>query len=139
VQGDVRNLPRALLAKTFDVVTCNPPYHKQQPGGDPTRFETACGIGDVFGAAARLLRFMGRLCICHRPERLPELMAGMQSFRIEPKRMRLVAYKTGNKPRLVLLEGKLGAKPGLDVLPTLVLADVFGTMTPEVAEMYRRR
>lgn len=139
LQGDVRNLPPALKDKPFDCITCNPPYHKAQPKADPARFETCCDLEDIMKAAARLLRFGGRLCLCHRPTRLPELINCMQAFGITPKSMRLVSYKTGAKPRLVLLEGRLGGKPGLDVLPTFVLTRQDGTVTEETAEIYRMR
>ena len=98
-----------------------------------------CELNDIVKAAARLLRFGGRLCLCYRPSRLPELITCMQSFDITPKRMRLVAYKTGAKPKLVLIEGRLGGKQGLDVLPTFVLSGQDGNMTEEAAEIYRMR
>jgi tRNA1(Val) A37 N6-methylase TrmN6 len=139
LQGDVRNPPFTHKDKPFDCVTCNPPYHKKQPQGDPARSEMLCETEDIIKAAARLLRFGGRLCLCHRPARLPEVLACMQAFGIPPKRMRLVSYKIGAKPRLVLIEGRYGAKPGLDVLPSFVLTGHDGTMTEETAEIYRMR
>ena len=67
--------------QSFDVVTCNPPYKIEgrgilsETGSDQiARHETACTIDDVCRAAAWLLRFGGRCCICQRPERLPDVM-----------------------------------------------------------------
>ena len=42
---------------------------------------------------------------------------------MEPKRLRMVCPKPGKDAKIVLLEAKRGAKPGMRVLPPLFLSD----------------
>ena len=128
VEGDIRELPAVLPRGGFDIVTCNPPYKPVGAGilsgsesGKIARHETTCTLDDVCGAAARLLRFGGRLCVCQLPERLPDLLCAMRDHRIEPKRLRFVQKDAGSPPWLVLCEGKLGSKPFLQVEAPLLL------------------
>ena len=112
----------------LDVVVCNPPYKAANAGiesaGDAhriARHEILCGIDDVCRAAARLLKFGGRLCLCNRPERLADVMAAMRKNDIEPKRLRFVCKTAEDAPWLFLIEGKKGGKPFMKVLPQLYI------------------
>jgi len=128
VQGDIRDLPDVLPNGVFDLVTCNPPYKTVGAGilsttdsGKIARHETTCTLDDVCAAASKLLRFGGRLCVCQRPERLPDLLCSMRAHRIEPKRLRFVHKDAHSPPWLVLCEGKLGSKPFLQVEAPILL------------------
>lgn len=128
VQGDLRDLPAGLPRAKFDLVTCNPPYKALGAGVMSTkdsdqiaRHETVCTLDDVCAAAAKLLRFGGRLCICQLPERLPDIFEAMRAHRIEPKHLRFVHKNAESAPWLVLAEGKLGSKPFLQVEPSIFL------------------
>lgn len=124
--ADLRTLwPDAPLGR-FDLVTCNPPYfaadagfHAQESAREIARHEVSCGIGDICSAAAKLLKYHGRLCLCCRPERLADVMCAMRENGIEPKRMRLVCKEPDSPPWLFLLEGMRGAKPALRIEPSL--------------------
>ena len=56
--------------------------------------------------------------------------------KLELKRLRFVAQKEGRAPWLFLAEGKRGAKPGVRVEPQLVLQNVDGSDTAEMAEIF---
>ena len=86
------------------------------------RHETLCEIGDICAAAARLLRFGGRLCLCHRPERLTDLLCALRVCGLEPKRLQLAAHALDRPPSLVLVEAVRQGRPGLEVLPALYRA-----------------
>lgn len=142
VQADVRALAGVLPAGAFDLVTCNPPYKAAGAGlqsTDPAvllaRHEVACTLEDVAAAAARLLRFSGRLCLCHRPERLADIFCTLREHRIEPKRLRLVAKCVGSEPWLALIEGRLGGNSGLRVEPTLYVEND-GALSEEMWRIY---
>lgn len=124
VEGDLRRLD--LPGGRFDLVTCNPPYtaagHGRVSSGEAAetaRHETACTLDDVCGAAAFLLRFGGRFCICHRPARLADAVSAMRAHGLEPKRMRFVHHSPLDGPWLFLLEGRRGGRPSLEVMPPL--------------------
>jgi tRNA1(Val) A37 N6-methylase TrmN6 len=135
--ADLKKPPHELIKLgPFDCVTCNPPYYIGSHN-NPASFEVLCSFEDVLKTAARLLRFGGRLCLCHRPDRLAHILSAMLRLGIEPKLMRPVAYKPSGNPRLVLLQGRLGARPGLKILPQLTLTGHDGKYTGEAAKIYR--
>ena len=79
-------------------------------------------LEEVCRAAARLLKTGGRFCLCLPPRRLAEALALLEGAGISPKRLQLVQHRPGRAPFLVLLEGRRGGRPGLEVLPTRMLA-----------------
>lgn len=104
----------------FDRVVCNPPYFPAGSGGVPAgearriaRHEEAGALPAACRAAARLLRFGGRFCLCHRPERLIDVTENLRAAGLEPKRLRPVCRRAGDAPWLFLLEARRGGKPGL--------------------------
>lgn len=137
-----------LKAGSFDLVTMNPPYKIENGGikndeeyATIARHETFCNMNDIAKSASRLLRFGGKLCICHRPERVFDAMYSMRENGIEPKTLRFVSKKGDTQPWLVLIEGKRGAKNGLKVEKNLVAYNDDGTLTREmleITEKYRK-
>lgn len=122
INCDLKHRDLPLPMGKFDLITMNPPYTKENAGivsaaesAKIARHEVMCTFEDICAAAARLLKFGGRLCICIRPERLIELSSAMQKYKIEPKRLRFVSQRDGLPPWLVLVEGKSGRKSGLIV------------------------
>ncbi|TLM65278.1 MAG: methyltransferase [Deltaproteobacteria bacterium] len=128
VCADVRSLPEEFRAGSFAAVVVNPPYRpaasgRVAPGEErgAARFELTGGLVDFLRAAAFLLAEGGRFFIVHLAERLAELLDEMRTFRIEPKRLRLVHSRGGEGARLVLVEGRKGARPGVEVEAPLIL------------------
>jgi tRNA1Val (adenine37-N6)-methyltransferase len=144
VQGDVRALPESLILGSFDVVVSNPPYRSATSGrlalGDErsrARHELAGGLVDFLKAANSLLKTGGRFFIVYLAERLPELMAEMRCLKLEPKRLRMVCSRTGDEARLILVEGRKNARPGMKIESPLVIYKGAGReYSDEVLEMY---
>ena len=144
VLADLRQLGRAVPRGHLTVVTCNPPY-KRSGHGVPcpadarltARHEVDCTLEEVCAAAAGLLRFGGRFCLCQRPERLPDVLEAMRAHKLEPKRLRFVHQRPDKAPWLVLVEGRRGGKPFLKVEPPLIVAREDGSFTPEMMAIYR--
>ena len=63
-------------------------------------------------------------------------LCAMTAAGLEPKRLRLVQPREGEKPNLFLVEGRRGGKPGLEILPPLPLAAADGTDSAEVQRIY---
>ena len=141
VQGDLRSLPPELPRRSLDLVVCNPPYFRQNPSPDPQRAaareEVLCTLQEVCEAAAALLRPKGRLCLCLRPERLPELFAAMTRMGFEPKRLRLAADSPSAKPWLALVEGRLQGKPSLRTEPLFFAKNPDGTPSQEMTKLFQ--
>lgn len=130
IEGDIRELPKQLGDNGFHVVTCNPPYlpagtGKQNALDERTiaRHEITCTLSDVVSVSAHLLRPGGRLYLVHRPERLIDLCCVMRAHKLEPKRMQFVCHAPGEAPCLVLVEGQLCRRPGLSILPPMVVTE----------------
>ena len=113
--ADLRSVP--LPAGAFDLVVSNPPYFSLGSGGSggPTRSEEHCALEELCAAAARLVRNGGRFALCHRPERLTDVVCTLRASGLEPKRLKLVSHGPGHPPALLLMEGVRQGKPGLTI------------------------
>lgn len=127
---DLKEIRCVIAAGTFDLLTVNPPYFQLGSGYDcedlPHRIirsEVMCTLSDIVAQSAWLLRSGGRMCICHKPERLTDIICLMRENRIEPKRLKFVCKNEKSAPWLVLIEGKKDAKPGLTAEKNLYMND----------------
>ena len=68
--------------------------------------------------------------------RLLTVTQAMQKYRIEPKRIRLVASRVQEPPKLAMIEGIKGGRPGLQLLPVLFTQREAGTYTEEMRRIY---
>ena len=146
VTGDIRQHRALFRAGSFDLVAANPPYYPLGSGAlspDPDRAsargETDCTLEELCAAAAWLCRTGGSVNLVHKPERLPALFGAMSAHGIEPKRLRLVCYRAAAAPSLVLVEGRRGGKPGLQIEPALLLTDAAGNESAELRRIYHRQ
>lgn len=118
-----------LPAGQYDAVTCNPPYFPENSGKqnpDPVRrlarHEHGDTLSEVCAAAARLLKDGGHFALCHRPERLADVLAALRACRLEPKRLQLVHARHDAAPFLLLCDAVKGGHPTLHVLPPHLLS-----------------
>ena len=110
-------------AESFSLVTVNPPYFVSGAGKENgtdsralARRESGCTLAQVTAVSARLLKYGGRLCMCHRPERLADVIFLFCKNRLEPKRLTCVNNATESKePWLILVEGRKGGHAGLKI------------------------
>ena len=144
INEDLRNLKGKLTFGSFDVVVCNPPYKplgtgivSQGVSHSIIRHESNCTIEDVVKTASGLLRFGGRFCLCLRPERLTDVITAMRNNLLEPKKLRMVQQRKNKAPKLFLIEGRRGGKPGgLNVMPALFIEDDEGNFSEEMMNIY---
>ncbi len=142
INCDLKALKGRVEFGCHTLVTCNPPYKANNAGlQNPdeiikvARHEVECTLRDIVEVSAKLLQTGGRLCMCHRPERLSELMSLMSECKVEPKRLRLVCQRKGEEPWLVLVEGRRCGKTGLRIEPTLYVEED-GNFSKEMIEIY---
>lgn len=140
---DLREIENTFKAEEFSLVTMNPPYKPVGTGieslGESARIarhEVCCNIEDAVKAASYLLKYSGRFCMCHRPERLVDAIEIMRKYKLEPKRLRFVQDRAGEQPFLFLIQGQKGAKPFLRVEPQLIIKNENGKFTDEMLEIY---
>ncbi len=115
---DLRSAP--LPAGQFDLVISNPPYFSVGSGtsGGSTRCEETCTLDELCRAAGRLVKNGGRFALCHRPERLTDVLCALRAHGLEPKRLKLLAHSPTLPPSTILVEAVRQGKPGLDIAPT---------------------
>ena len=104
---------------SFDLCACNPPYftagfQSSNAARATARHETDCTLEDVCACGFRLLKDGGRLALCHRPERLAEVLAVLRAHRLEPKRLAFVKNRAESAPWLFLVEAQKNRKTGLE-------------------------
>ena len=142
LNADLKALKGRIEFGCHTLVTCNPPY--KAPGAGlknpdsikaAARHETECTLRDIIEVSSKLLQTSGRLCICHRPERLAELFSLMREYKLEPKRLRLVCQKEGAEPWLVLAEGRKCGNTGMRIEPPLYI-EKNGALSDEMIRIY---
>ena len=143
INHDLKDIKSVFEHGCMDVVTMNPPYKAADSGIKSAstadliaRHEVECNLNDITAAAAHLLNFGGRLCLCNRPERLSDTIYAMKQAGIEPKRLRLVSKRPDTRPWLFMIEGKKGSKPYLNVEPMLIMYGDDGELSEEVIKIY---
>lgn len=143
VNCDLRELSGVLPSGVFDLVTMNPPYKPVGTGIESlseaeriARHEVCCTVEDASAAASKLLKYGGRFCMCHRPERLCDIIVSLRNNGLECKKIRFVTEREGKAPWLVLVEGKRGGKSGVTVEKNLVMKDEKGNPTEEFRSMF---
>ena len=142
INSDLNDLKGKVQFGCHTLITCNPPYKAPNAGlKNPdevemvARHEVACTLEDIIAVSAKLLQTSGRLCMCHRPERLAELISLMTKYKVEPKRLKLVCQRKGEEPWLVLVEGRRCGNIGLKIEPTLYVEEN-GEFSPQMLEIY---
>ena len=143
VCADLKELWDGAPLGRCSLVVCNPPYKAANAGIESAlpsqriaRHEVLCDINDVCCAAAKLLKFGGRLCMCNRPERLADVIYAMRENDIEQKLLRFVSNTPEQAPWLFLIEGKKGSKPYMKVAKPLYMQGENG-YSDEVKKIYR--
>lgn len=115
LQGDLRLV--SLPPGGFDLVVSNPPYFPVGSGksGGPARSEEHCSLEELCSAAGRLVKNGGRFALCHRPERMVDVLCALRGRGLEPKRLKLTAHSSKQRPSLLLVEAVKQGRPGLTV------------------------
>ena len=145
IEADVRALPDAFKGGEYDAVVTNPPYREIHSGRVANNLERSMARHEIRGelrdfltASQFLLKAGGRFFIVYLADRLAHLLKGMQEARIEPKRLRMVHSRYGDKACLVLVEGRKNSRPGITVEPPLyIYREKENNYSEEVLSIYR--
>lgn len=127
----------------IDLVVSNPPYRRANSGRiNPdrqravARHEIAATLGDIVGAARRILKPGGRFVTIYPADRTADLIAELRSWSIEPKYLRAIYSSDGSEAKLILVEGSRDGGAGMKIAPPLVIYGESGSYTPEVEAMF---
>ncbi len=143
--GDLRTIREADFGMQFDAAVSNPPYMEPSRGEKNeseamriARHEIMCTVDDVVAAATRCVKYGSSLFMIHRPERIADIICSMRAHNMEPKNLRMVYPAPKKRATMVLIEGKIGARPSCIVHPPLYIQDDEGRYTDEIEEIYER-
>lgn len=135
--------PEILGVNKYDSVTSNPPYMLQGGGLiNPedkkaiSRHEITCTLEDVIRTASRLLKHNGSFFMVHRPHRIVDIFCLLRQYKLEPKKIRFVHPKVGDKPNLVLIKSIKASKPELKFESPLYVYNEDQTITDEIYKIY---
>jgi len=141
--ADCREAANVIGHEVCRLVVTNPPYTALGAGlMSPekmralSRSDSECTIEAWMEACGRVLQNGGRLCCVFPAPRFLQLCDAMRMAHVEPKRVRFVAARTAAAPKLVLVEGLKGGRPGLHMLPQLITHTEDGGFTEEMLRIY---
>jgi len=140
---DLKEATKYLEPHSFDAVISNPPYKLNNSGiinpNDQkavSRHEIKCTLEDVISAASSLLKQYGRFYMVHRPDRLVDIICLLRQYKLEPKQIRFVHPRFGEKPNMVLIRASKHGNPELKFEPPLYIYNEKGMYTDDVYKIY---
>ena len=143
VLGDIKEASLLFGKASFDVVTSNPPYMDNNHGlvsidrgKAVARHEILCSLEDVVREASQVLKLGGRFYMVHRPFRLVEILNTLTSYKLEPKRMKMVHPYIDKEPNMVLIECIKGGKSRITVEAPLIVYQEQNVYTKEIYDIY---
>ena len=145
VCDSVQNSVALFGGESADVVFCNPPYFKPDGFSSSSnekaiaKQEICLTLPELMVASSKLLRFGGEFYMIYCSERLPEVMLELKKVNLEPKEIQLVQPKKDRESNVFLVRATKGGKPGVRMLPTLVMYDNENRETRELAKIYKRK
>jgi len=142
LEADARQGGDLFPEESFQRVVSNPPFRppgtgrvSPEPQRALARQEISLTLADLVASASALLDHGGILDFIHLPERLPEIFRALSEGNLEPKKLRLVHSYCDKAPDMALISARKGGRPGLDVLPPLVIFRSRGVYTAETREV----
>lgn len=143
LRRDMRKLKPEMIGGPVDLIVCNPPYRQPNSGRlNPdqqravARHELTVNLMEVLQTVRRMLRTAGRFVIIYTAERIAELLAQMRLDGIEPKYMRTIHSHLEDEAKLILVDGVMGARPGVKIGPPLIVYDAKRKYSAEVRRMF---
>ena len=137
INADINNLYNEIESDTFDVVTCNPPYFKNEKENQniyktTARHEKSLTLEQLFKISKKVLKNNGVVAIVNRPERLIDIITEMKKNNIEPKKMQLIYPFEDKEANVLLIEGRKNGKSGLKILPPIYTHKPDGSYTEQI-------
>lgn len=144
-KGDIKDCFKDIGINAFDVVLSNPPYKKGDTGiVNPrdkkaiSRHEILINLEELIFTASRLLKGGGRFYMIHRPERLRDIILGLDRYRLAPKRIRFIQPNVNKKPTMVMVEAVKAGGDFLEIEKPLYVYKEDGSYTEEINRIYGR-
>jgi tRNA1Val (adenine37-N6)-methyltransferase len=145
INDNINNVEKYFENNFFDVVVTNPPYQKNNTGLKSenskqliSRHEVECTLEDIIKKSFKVLKDKGEFYMVHRPERLVDILYLMRKNKLEPKELKFVYPKFGEKSNLILIKGVKNANEFLKMDKPLIIYNEDGSYTEEVLKIYNK-
>lgn len=130
INDDVLNANKHF--NNFDIVVCNPPYFKvnssaflnKNENKAIARHELKLTLEDIIKQAVSILKDHGHLFLCHRPERLIEIINLLEENSFSIKKLQLVYSKFEKNAIIVLIDACKRGKEGLIVKSPIEISNL---------------
>ena len=122
INDDVKNIGSYFKQEYFDVITCNPPYFKENSSLvnkndylSLARHEISINLETIFNLGFKYLKNNGILYMVHRPERLDEIIILANKYKINVKELIMIVTNKTNIPTLILVKCVKNSKNGIKI------------------------
>lgn len=146
INEDIKNIDKIFKINSIDAIVTNPPYKKMNTGIKNinesiliSKYELKCNLEDIIKNSAKILKEYGSIYMVHRPDRLPEIIALLKQYKLEPKTIGLVHTKIDKQPNLVLIKATKCARQFLKILPPIIIYDKNGNYTDQILKIYNKK
>lgn len=133
------------LKEWADAVTTNPPYMvsngaitNENTAKTIARHETVGTLEDFVKCASGILKNKGDFYMVHRPSRLVDIFVTCRKYRLEPKEIRFVAPRKGERPNIILVHCVKNGGAELKILNDLYVYEQPGVYSDEIEKIYER-
>ena len=145
INADINDIYETFPTESFDIITCNPPFFKVSDNSKfnkndyktIARHEVKLNLDQIFKISRKLLKNNGNIVMVHRPERLLDIILGMQKYNIEPKRIQFIYPKEGMDANILLIEGTKNGKRSLKIEKPIITHYENGEYTEEVKKYFK--
>lgn len=145
VNTNIIDLKNIYEKQSFDVITTNPPYKKENTGITNenrtkliSRHEITANLEDFISISKDLLKDKGEFYMVHRPERLVDILSLMRKYKIEPKILKFVSPNKNKEPNLILIKGIKNANSFLKIEKNLYVYNENGEYTEDILKIYNK-
>jgi len=145
IYDNMKNYSKYFNSGSFDIIISNPPFFKINENTNflnelkqlsIARHEVEINLEELIKIASELVKDRGYFYLVHRANRLSEILNNLLNYRFEAKKIKF-CYTTKHKnAKIVLIEAIKNGKPGLTILPPLIINKENGEYTDEILKMF---
>jgi tRNA1(Val) A37 N6-methylase TrmN6 len=130
INDDIKNIKNYFPGNNFDIITCNPPFFKnnhslinENKEKAIARHELTLTLPELIVTVKYLLKENGNFYLVHRPDRLEEIMELCSKNNLRVKKLTFIYSKLDEPAIMVLLKCVKNGKIGMKVCSVIVNHD----------------